>query len=211
MLSAWVGLGTMLLFVLSRTTAFHLMHPRYLLYTAPAAALLCGSIVRLPALRARQVIIVVAAMLSVGSYVLSARAQHGDDWRGAMAALREEVGDSDVPVLVPSCFIEAQRPEHLNEPRWREALFAPESFYPPAGRMIRLTYVFDEAHLAGIVNGELAGARDFLMLTCGGTAATDWLTGRARDRGLSVELIGNFRGVELRRFTALSSVGAAGS
>jgi hypothetical protein len=201
MLVAWLVLAPAFLFLLGRTTTIQLFLPRYLLSTAPAAALLVACVIRsLHPMSARRIVIGVIMGLSSIAFVASSKFSHGEDWRNAMAAVRTKAEATGIPVLMASCFVEAQAPKDLVDPRLQDVLFAPQLFYPSAGRVIHLPYRFSEAYLNQVAERELAGETHFLLLTCGDNDTAIWLSRQAMNRRFRVELLGNFRGLELREF-----------
>lgn len=209
-LAAWIVLAPAFVFVLSRRTTMHLFVPRYLLFTAPPVALLLGSLVRsFDSRQARHAIAGVMTCACVAAFVASSRFHHGEDWRNLMATIREVASDTAMPVLIPSCFVEAQRPEHLVDPQLKDVLFAPEIFYPAAGRVIHLPYRLDDAYLRRVAQADLRQESDFLLITCGVPETRRWLEGHLGDR-FSVEMLGNFRSLELHRFQALAADVATG-
>jgi 4-amino-4-deoxy-L-arabinose transferase-like glycosyltransferase len=206
MLLAWLVFAPSLIFLLGRTTTIQLFLPRYLLSTSPAAALLMACFIRsLDPMTVRRVVVGVILGLSVAGWVMSSSFHHGEDWRGAMATVRQETEGTSVPVFMASCFIEAQTPKDLNDPRLKEILFAPELFYRPTGRVIHLPYRFDEAYVKQVAEKELAGESRFLMLSCGENDTVVGLSRYAADRQFQLERFLNFRGLELRQFRLSSS------
>ena len=115
-----------------------------------------------------------------------------------MAMLREKNASSETPVVIASCFIEAQRPKDLADPRLREVLFAPELAYPPAGRVIHVPYALTETYMQQVAEIALAGKDRYFILSCGEPEVVAWLRRWAHARGYRDEIAGRFRGLELR-------------
>src|ERR1019366_1453423 len=107
--------------------------------------------------------IFVAAVLSFGI-----RPFHGgEDWAGAMRVVRSFAGNSDMPVLMASGFVEATDPSALDDPKIREVLFAPLTMYPPAGRIVPLPFRLNRqsiAYLERVLPAALENQTRFLFV-----------------------------------------------
>jgi len=201
MLLAWVLLVPSVYFALGRTTSMQLFLPRYLLSTAPAISLLIACFIRsFHPIAARRTVAGVVMGLSLAGWMLSSGFHRNQDWRSAMAAVRNAAAGQDMPLVTASCFVEAQTPKDLEDPRLREALFAPEFFYPPGTRVIHLPFRFDEAYTLEVASRELAQATRFLVLTCDNHETMASLTAYAEGRRFTLERETHFRGLQLRQF-----------
>lgn len=206
MLLAWLLFAPSLIFLLGRTSTIQLFLPRYLLSTSPAAALLLACFVRsLDPITVRRVMVAVIMGLSLAGWVMSSSVHHGEDWRGAMTAVRKEAAGTSIPVITVSCFVEAQTPKDISDPRLKEVLFAPELLYQPAGRVIHLPYRFDETYVRQVAEKELTGQTRFLLLSCGDNDTSIWFTSYAATRQFQLEQVLNFRLLELRQFRLQTS------
>jgi hypothetical protein len=203
-LALWIVLGPAIFFALARTTSLRLFVTRYLLSTAPALAVLFGSLIRaVEPVRPRALVALTMFVVSSVTFSLSAKSFHGDGWRDAMAAVRQEVQGRNIPVLISSDFVEARTPEQLADPKLKDVLFAQEFFYPPSGRVVHLLFRFDESHLAHITKTELAGEPEFLVVTYN-DRVVDWFTRRLATEGYQSTRLGEFRRLQLYRFRLTS-------
>jgi uncharacterized membrane protein len=204
--SAWMLLTPAVVFLMGRTTSFRIFVPRYLISSAPGFALIFGSVIRsLDPLWARRLVAGMIAITSLVAFGLPSKFRHtSEDWREAIAAAQRQVTGTDIPVLIVSGFIEAQGPEDLTDPTIREVLFAPAVFYPLNGRVIHLPYRFDEVYLKHVLQTQLAGHEQFLLLTQKNTATETWLRIHMADLHFTTQPIGSFRGLDALRFRLLS-------
>ena len=201
MLLVWLLFVPTVFFLVSRTTGIEVFLPRYLLSTSPAVALLLACFIRcFSPITVRRVVVGVMAGLSLTGWMLSSGFHRGEDWRRAMAVVREHTEGTNVPLVVASCFVEARSPKDLDNPLLKEALFAPLAFYPAPGKVIRMPRDLDEDHARQVFERDLAWETRFLLLTCGETETAQWMTRYATDRQFHVDPVMNFRGLELRTF-----------
>jgi hypothetical protein len=205
MAAAWALLPPLFCFLLSVFTETKLFVPRYYIAAAPGLALLAGWAIRsATACTARRIAapaMFVAAVLSSGIPF-----HGGEDWAGAMRAVRSVAGDSDMPVLVVSGFVEATDPSALDDPRIREVLFAPLTMYPPAGTIVPLPFCLDResiAYLERVLPAALENQTQFLFVSgWNGMTFEPWLRKRLADRGFRSESLGNFGNVGVYLFSA---------
>jgi hypothetical protein len=70
-------------------------------------------------------------------------ADHGrENWRDALATVRQIAGNTSMPVVVRSGLVESAYLDWRSESASLGYLFAPLLIYPPAGRVIRMPYIF---------------------------------------------------------------------
>ena len=160
MAAAWALLPPLFCFLVSVFTESKLFVPRYYIAAAPGLALLAGWTIRSAtagtgtAQRIAAAAIFVSAVLSFGS-----KPFHGnEDWAGAMRVVRSLAGNSGMPVLMASGFVEATDPGALDDPKIREVLFAPLTMYPFAGRIVPLPFSLNSqsvAYLEGVLPAAL--------------------------------------------------------
>jgi uncharacterized membrane protein len=201
MLTSWVLLGPFATFTLARVSSVQLYVPRYLMYVVPAQALLLAMAVRaLGSVRSRRTLVAMMTAISIVAFVESSRFRHGEDWRGAMALLREKRPGSETPIVIPSCFVEAQSAKYLEDPLFKDVLFAPELVYPPAGHVVHVPYKFDETFMHHVTDMELAGRNAYFTLSCGEPESLVWLSRWATEQGFRDEVVGNIRGIDFREF-----------
>ena len=199
-LVSWMVFPPALLFALARTDTAQLFLGRYLLSTAVPQALIYGGLVRsIGPVRARALVLATLLVMSAGAFVFSAKSFHGEGWKDAMAAVRAEVGTSNMPLVMSSPFIEAQTVKNLDDPKLKDVLFAPVFMYPVPARLVRLPYLYDEASLTRVAETELASDRDFVVLTSN-PAVPEWLERRLAVRAAHATLVGVFRGLGVYRF-----------
>lgn len=125
------------LFVASRVGPWRFFIARYILWFVPGRALLAGALLGAAGTPgARRLAALVLAAASVWSY---AGPHHSfEDLRGAAAATREAVSGPGTPVLVPSSFVASEEPGWLSDEENLNSLFAPQAYYPLAGRLVPL-------------------------------------------------------------------------
>jgi len=199
-LVAWGIFTPALLFGLARAHVAQLFLGRYLLSTAIPQALLYGGMIRAVApTKARALVASTMMVLSVGAFFVSAKSFHGEGWKDAIAAVRAQVGESNIPLVMSSPYVEAQTSENLNDPRIKDVLFAPVIVYPAAERLIRLPYRYDETALKTVADTDLAGENAFVLLTSN-TGIAEWFEQRFSSRHIKGTLVGVFRGLVVYRF-----------
>lgn len=201
---AWAVLPPLFCFAVSVSTDTKLFVPRYYISAAPGLALAAAWLIRRNAAGAvRRVIPAVVALAAILSF---GNAGHGgEDWAGAMQAAKAAAGDSTIPVLVASGFIEASDPKALHDPRMGDAFFAPLAMYPAPGKVIRLPFRLDPQsipYLERIVATDLEH-RDRFLFICRwqGASFEPWLRGRLAVRGFHSQRLGDFGNVGVFLFS----------
>ena len=199
-LVAWGIFAPVLLFALARARLAQLFLDRYLLSTAIPQALLYGGLIRAVAPgKARALVLSTMVVMSAGAFFFSAKSFHGEGWKDAMAAVRAQAGDSNIPLVMSSPFVEARTPEMLTDARLKDVLFAPVFVYPSATRLIRLPYGYDEPSLKKIADTDLARENTFVLLTPN-SGIPAWFEERFAERHGKSTLVGVYRGLGVYRF-----------
>jgi 4-amino-4-deoxy-L-arabinose transferase-like glycosyltransferase len=202
--ASWALVPLGIIYLFSVFTQGDLFLPRYYVSAAPGLALLLGWWIRAaltaPARAFAASAVIVCAILAFG------QVQHGkEDWRGAMARVRELTAGSDTPVLMASGFLEAADLDALSKPGWREVLFAPLMLYPAGGKVIGLPHRLDEKsvpYLESIVADDLLYRTRFVLVCEWQQNVTYalWLRGRLAPLGFRSESQGNFGAVGVLLF-----------
>ncbi len=196
----WVIFPPLLCFLISVFTSARLFVPRYFIAAAPAQAIAAGTLLRAnlrPAAR-----IVAAFVMLLATIPGFWHPFHGpENWIDATAAARAAVGDSEMPVLAASGFIEASDPASLNDPKMADAWFAPFSFYPIKGRIIRLPFRPSPASIKYLDDilaaGLLHEPKILFIARRDGTLFEPWLTKRLAPAGYRSRSLGVFGGVSV--------------
>jgi hypothetical protein len=170
-LSWWI-LTILVLFGVSYLTPIKIFFRRYLLQATPGLALFFGwAVSGIERPNARALTVSVLALLGLlnntGTHMWPFHG--GEDWRGAMAAVRSIVHDKDCPVVVASSFIEGANPAKYPEITPTSYLLAPLSMYPVEGRIIPVPYRLDENSRPFIEQStrNLEGSSRFVLVTRG--------------------------------------------
>ena len=187
---AWAVGPFAVLLALSWFTSTDAVVSRYFLSTAPAIALLLAvAVSTLTETRARYVAVAFGVVAALGF----ARAAHTtEDWRAAAAAERR-IADNRTPVILFSGFIESKQAAWLVDPERASYLNAPASAYPLRGRVHPGPWDLgaeEQDYLRGLLTDELLPAGRFIVLTTGGSSATQqWLEPRIASEGYLSELV----------------------
>jgi hypothetical protein len=139
-LICWLLVPCLLAWTLSAVGFARLFYERYLLLCVPAAALLAGCCIDFAPWRSAKV---VTGMLLIAAGIISSdiypRLYHegrvieprGEDWRGCMAWLNEQLQRTDFPILVFSGLIEADELRGPHDELLEDYCLAPvSSLYP---------------------------------------------------------------------------------
>ncbi len=203
LVALWALTPPALLLALGTLTDIQLFTGRYFICNAPGVALAVGLILgRLEPARIQRLIaasIAIGASLQFG--VNEQFMRNLFDFRGAVAAVRERLGESrTVPVIVASGYIEGDKLSGVQFPAFSEVLLAPWLRYHVPGRLILVPGTLTEdakSYLERIVTETLQDQREFLLL--GPYRAEQyrlWLEGRCRGMGFTSRFFWNDNGVE---------------
>jgi hypothetical protein len=179
---------------------------RYFLSTAPGVVLLAGwAVRRIGSERARRNVALSLVIVSVFSAALAGFWHGGEDWRGAMAKVRDLAEGTQIPILICTGFVEGADPARLTNPVVREAYLAPLALYPGAGKLIPLPYRLGPLvlpYMEQIAANVLRDQARFIVVARGdGELYQTWLQGRFSEKGYRAELAGNFGNVRVTVFS----------
>jgi 4-amino-4-deoxy-L-arabinose transferase-like glycosyltransferase len=205
-LVAWAFLLPVLYFVVSVMTDTKIFVARYFLSTAPGVALLAGWIVRRAGAEpVRRNIALSLVIVSVFSSALAGFWHGGEDWRGAMAKVRDLANGTQLPVLICTGFVEGGDPARLADRVVREAYLAPLALYPGAGQVIPLPYRLTAAalpYMEQVAESVLRDQARFIVVARGdGELYQAWLQGRFSEKRYRAEQAGNFGNVHVTVFS----------
>jgi 4-amino-4-deoxy-L-arabinose transferase-like glycosyltransferase len=200
LLASWTTLPPLLLFAASRLTAGSVFVPRYFVSMMAGIALLTGWGIRaIEPAKARLIVatlFVFACLFQEGGVRYIWTSHLDEDWRGAMEAANSISGRSEMPVLFQSGFVEADSSLWFADPRRRDALLAPLSIYPIAGKIIPMPFSFREFrnYSEDIASTILERGDPFLFVgrDQNGRLVEAWLQGRFGRDGFSSRPIGSF-------------------
>jgi hypothetical protein len=208
LLASWAVVPIVLPFAISVLTPNKVFIGRYLLAAYPGMALLGAWVIRGIAPRsARSLVLFLIATFSLAAYGGMTRLwpNHGSqDWRGAMAAVRSITGDTQVPVLMQSPFIESMDERQFSDPGHRGLLLSPISFYPCGGNVIPFPNKVNDRtlrYLGEVISATLEPSGRFILVTSEGkTGLREWLAERLESRGFTVRPRGDFGEVSVTLF-----------
>ena len=206
LVGSWLLFPVITLFLVSTLTTVDFLSPRYFASMAPAIALFAGwAIASLEPASARRIVAAALAIFSVVAYFGTTK--DGEDWRGA-AAFERAHADAGTIVLLHPALIESTQLDWFSDPVKRSYLLSVQSYYPMEGRVIPMPYSLDHAardYLEGLVEGELAGADRFLLVSRYPLVPfRDWLDGRLTPEGYGSRVIGWFGVIEVVEFSRSS-------
>jgi hypothetical protein len=206
LVAMWALAPPGILLALALTTTLKLFAGRYYLENAPGLALAAGMLLCRwePAAMRR----LVAATIAVYAVLLYGANQHFMrglfDYRGAVAAVREQTGDSRTPVIVVTGFFEGRNLAGVLDPALSEVLFAPVLRYNMPGQLIGVPGVLDqeaEDYMDGVVAAKLRNQPRFLLV---GLFASElyrsWLESRCRSLGFTDRKYGEYEGIRVFLF-----------
>jgi mannosyltransferase len=184
-LLASLGFGPVfLLFAISNLSSIHVFIPRYFIESQIALALFGGwAIGRIRPEVARSIVILAVLLCSItvfGSWRYLRPPHNYEDWRAAMASVRQITRDPTTPVLFQSPFTESSA-QKLGRAADKGFLAAPLSMYPAAGDVIVLPYRFDEnsrEYAEYVVSAIQGNCNRFVLVTCTGDFWRAWVAGR---------------------------------
>ncbi len=207
-----VGLSVgpvLLLFAASRLTPTSVFVPRYFLALQVGQALLGGWIMgglRPPVARWLVTACVLAYSIATFGEVRHLQTTHGhEDWRAAMAAVRQAAGDSALPVVVQSGFIESSR-QTVDLAHPPGFIVAPLTIYPARGHVLIFPFLLEEKsrnYVESAIAPTLENSKRFILVTCLGEHWPDWFLGRFPR--YTTSSLGNFEAVKVTLFAAENS------
>ncbi|TBR21007.1 hypothetical protein EPO15_11415 [bacterium] len=202
---AWAVAAPVALFAASRVGPWRFFIARYILWFVPGRALLAGALLGAAGTRsARALAALVLAAASVWSY---AGPHHSfEDLRGAAAATRDAVASPGTPVLVPSSFLPSEEPGWLADPETLASLFAPQAYYPLAGRLVplpKLPVPWAAQYTEALAARVLTPSGRFLLVvprTGSKHPYQAWVEARLGPEGYALTRRGQLAGVEILIF-----------
>jgi mannosyltransferase len=188
---AWSFLPWLFLWAATALSDADLLVGRYLVPSAPAAALaVAWGVACLSPARARHVLIVAMAVITALTFGLFVR--RDDDWRGAVATAATLVRP-DTPVLARVKLVEAKQVEWLTDTERRSYVLAPFHAYPLASEPVPLPlFPHDpgaEAYLDGVLDDVIDADR--FVLVEQGEVYRAWLQERLGPLGWSHRIVGD--------------------
>ena len=204
LIGVWTFGAPLLLYAVSISTDLHLYVDRYYSSALPGQALLAGALLAsIDRDSVRKGLIVVIMMVAILTQSRLRVSSHGnDDWRDAMAFVRQEADDA--PVLLVSPFAEGADFAAINSTDLREILFAPQIEYGYPAHAIRLPHVFPINEILQLERSTESLAHEprfYLVNDKPDWNYEMWLRGRLGSR-CSTETTGNrFGYVWIARFT----------
>jgi len=193
---SWVLLPVVLLAGFSTMTSLKLFLPRYTLPSEAGLALLGGWLIGgITPVWTRRIAVTVL-VLSVLATAPSAKYSHGGDWRAAMAATNNLVaGNSQMPILIRSGFVESDPFNWLDDQTRSAYLFAPLLVYSPTGgKLVRLPFQLNLTSIAYLNTLALDRIDRFVFVNMGDSSYENWLLGRLSSAGFDRKRIGSFGG-----------------
>jgi hypothetical protein len=195
LLASWVLLPIGLLAGISATTSLKLFLPRYTLPSEAGLALIAGWMLSGIKPARTRLIAIAGLVLSVFAIAPNAQFAHGGDWRAAMAAVRSITGNSKMPVLIRSGFVESEPFNWLGDETRSSYLFAPLIVYPvPDARVVRLPSQLNADSMAYLNTLALDRSDGFVFVNMGDTSYNYWLLGRLSPGGFVRHRVGQFGG-----------------
>lgn len=140
LLSAWMLLPPVFVFVLARTSSYMLFATRYMIYALPPFfILLAWSIEKVRKQRARFALVLGIA-LCAALYVPQLKM---NEWRTPLRLVRD-FAESDTPVMVRSGVVQSSVLDWKSGPRPDSYLFAPLAAYPIPNEIIPVPFFVDK-------------------------------------------------------------------
>ena len=206
LVAIWALAPPGLILALGLFTNLQLFAGRYYLENAPGVALAAGMLLcKLEPASMRRFIAAAIAVSALLLYGLNEHFMRGvHDYRGAVAAVREQIGDPRTPVIVIPGFFEGRYLSSVLDPALSEVLFAPVLRYRMPGELIVAPTLLNqetEDYMENVVATKLQNQQRFLLV---GLLASEfyrsWLESRCRSLGFTDRLYGYFGGVEVFLF-----------
>ena len=199
LLLMWAIVPPSLLYLISYVSPTSVLLPRYFSVALPGLALSVAWVFSSfgpPLARTILVMTLVAgAILDRGGSPRKVR-HANEDWREAMAVVKQQTDAVSMPVLVRSDFIESADPAIFTDPDQAEFLLAPQLAYPVGGIVIPLPIHAEREsfqRLDSIVDQILVKGDRFLLV---GSALDEryqiWLKGRLHSQNFTGHPLGSF-------------------
>jgi hypothetical protein len=205
LLLGWLLIPLGILAVLSIALSIDLLEARYLVCTAPAAALLIARVARsIEPSRTRRIVVMAVVLLSVLDL---AGPMKSGDFRGA-AELVDRVSTPGAAVLIPSGFQESVQASWFSDPERKDLLTAATSFYPIVGRVTPLPAVLDEGTIELVrtqVGSALQDATTAVVLLPADPAYGPWFDQYMTERGWTGTVVGTASPWTVMEFTRVPS------
>lgn len=205
--AVWALTPPAIILVLGFVTDLRLFAGRYYLANAPGVALALGSILSaLEPIWLRRFVasaIVISAILMYGVNEHFMRGLH--DYRGAVAAVREQVKDDpETPVIMMSGFNESKTLANVLDPTLSQPLFAPLLRYKIPGHLVFVPsspLEDDNPYIDRVFVTTLRNKRKFLVVgLLNAEFLSVWLLGRGRDLGFHIRSHESYAGVGVSVF-----------
>jgi uncharacterized membrane protein len=202
----WALIPPGIILALGLFTKLQLFAGRYYLENAPAIALAAGML--LCRFEPDSIRRLVASLIAVTAFFVFGLNEHFMravyDYRGAVAAVRQVVGDSQTPVIVIPGFFEGRDLSGMLDPALSEVLFAPVLRYHMPGELVAAPGVLDqeaEVYMENVIETRLENKPRFLLVgLLNSEFYRSWLEARCRSLGFRDRLYGNYSGVEVFLF-----------
>jgi hypothetical protein len=202
----WALVPPAIILALGLFTDLQLFAGRYYLENAPGVALAAGMLLsRLEPAAVRRLVAASIAICAFLVYGINEHFMRGVfDYRGAVAAVREQTGDSQTPVIVVSGYFEGRDLAGLFDPALSEVLFAPVHRYRMPGDLIVAPQVLTqeaEDYMEQVVATKLQNQRRFLLVgLLSAESYRTWLEARCRSLGFTDRLYGYYGGLDVFLF-----------
>jgi hypothetical protein len=206
MVAVWALAPPGIILALGLFTNLQLFASRYYLENAPGIALAAGMLLcRLEPAAMRRLVAATIAISAFLTYGINEHFMRGVyDYRGAVAAVQEQVGDSQTPVIVIPGYFEGRDLSGILDPTLSEVLFAPVLRYHMPGELVAAPGVLNqeaEEYMENVIETRLKNKPRFLLVgLLNSEFYRSWLEARCRSLGFTDRLYGNYSGVEVFLF-----------
>lgn len=206
LVAIWALAPPGIILALGMFTDLQLFAGRYYLENAPGVALAAGMLLsRLEPAAVRRLVAATIAICAFLVYGINEHFMRGVfDYRGAVAAVREQAPDPRIPVIVVSGFYEGRNLAGIFDPDLSGALFAPMLRYRMAGDLIVAPQVLTqeaEDYMEQVVATKLQNQRRFLLVgLLSAESYRTWLEARCRSLGFTDRLYGYYGGLDVFLF-----------
>ena len=203
-LAVWALTPPAIILLLGFVTDLQLFAGRYYLANAPGVALVLGLLLSaLEPIWLRRFVasaIIISAILMYGVNEHFMRGLF--DYRGAVAAVREQVKDDpETPVILTSGFTESQKLANVLDPTLSQPLFAPLLRYQIPGHLVFVPSSpldEDNPYIDQVFTTTLRNQPKFIVVgLLNAEFLRVWLLGRGRDLGFHVHSHENYTGISV--------------